>query len=189
MPQYSGNLTGTPLANNFNRSRDSMSSYGTRTLMFYAITIDGYNIWREPGWSLTQSEVEVGNPDYYTNFPYNPYRVTDEGESYLESPRSIEYPILRGIAQVGEIMLNGELKGSSGTGALLSGHTYLVVALSMDTVADGHYMAFTENSKRISDAIKESIYEFAPDAVVHVVPQYIYGLTLTNWITPTGSNS
>jgi len=56
-------LTNTPLANNFNRSRDAMSSYGTRTLIFYHITITGYNIDAEPGWHVEQKDVETGNPD------------------------------------------------------------------------------------------------------------------------------
>ena len=183
MPQYSGNLSNTPLANNFNRSRDAMSSYGTRTLMFYYITITGYNIDAEPGWHVEQKEAEPGNPDYYTSIGDSPYR-TDSEESYLESPKSIEYPILRGIAQVGEIMLNGEFSGTSSGG----GHTYVTVALSMDTVADGHYQYFTSNSKRISDAIKESIVEFAPNATVTVVPKFLSGLGFVSWITPQGSN-
>jgi len=183
MPQYSGNLTNTPLANNFNRSRDAMSSYGTRTLMFYHITITGYNIDAEPGWKVEQKDVEPGNPDYYTNIGDSPYR-TDSEESYLESPKSIEYPILRGIAQIGEIMLNGEFTGTSSGG----GHTYVTVALSMDTVADGHYQYFASNSKRISDAIKESIAGFAPNATVTVVPKFLSGLGFSSWSTPQGSN-
>lgn len=150
-------LSNTALAYNWNRAQDPNSQYGTRRLQFYRIEIVNYDITNEPGWTTdTTDEGQENNIDTY-RVTYSTIR----GEEFLESPKSILYPILRGIAQVGEIYFSGEPDSGPSTGNVEITSTYLVVALTEDTVPDGTYGGFPSTSKRLSVAIAESIADFS----------------------------
>jgi hypothetical protein len=150
MAQYSGNLINTDLAQNYNRAEHEHSNYGTRRLQFFQIEIIGYDITNEPNWENFDS--------------IDGYRVTYRGDyigagvEFLESRKSIVYPVLRGVAQIGEIMYNGEFETGRGQ---YSGNTYVIVALSMDTVSTNGAEGFdVMRSKSLYTAISESIADF-----------------------------
>lgn len=156
-------LSYTSLANNWNRAQDPNSQYGTRRLQFFKIEIVGYSIEDEPGWNVIQS-ADPTNPDTYRQTFDDSYV-----NEYLESPKSILYPILRGVAQVGEIYISGEPNNEdSSTGPGTS--TYIIVALSDDTVA----INVASTSKSIQTAVQESIADFDTNGVI-VTPLSILG--------------
>ena len=150
------NLTDTVLAQNFNRGSHENSNYGTRRLQFFQVAIIGYNIENEPNWDND----DPTNIDSYRTTYTNPYGSDD----YLESRKSIVYPVLRGIAQIGEIMYNGAF--DVGNTEPTSGNTYVIIALNEDTVsttgADGFNSA---TSKSLAQAITESCADFTFSSV------------------------
>jgi len=149
------NLLNTVLAQNFNRGGHENSNYGTRRLQFFQVAIIGYNVEDEPNWL----DNDPTNIDSYRTTYTSQYGSSD----YLESRKSIVYPVLRGIAQIGEIMYNGEFDNGTGPTA---GNTYVIIALNEDTVsttdADGFDSA---TSKSLAQAITESCAGFTFSSV------------------------
>jgi len=149
------NLINTVLAQNFNRGGHENSNYGTRRLQFFQVAIIGYNVEDEPNWL----DNDPTNIDSYRTTYTSQYGSSD----YLESRKSIVYPVLRGIAQIGEIMYNGEFDNGTGPTA---GNTYVIIALNEDTVsttdADGFDSA---TSKSLAQAITESCAGFTFSSV------------------------
>jgi hypothetical protein len=149
------NLTNTVLAQNFNRGQHENSNYGTRRLQFFQVAIIGYNIEDEPNWL----DDDPANIDGYRTTYTNPYG----SQEYLESRKSIVYPVLRGIAQIGEIMYNGEFDNGTGPTA---GNTYVIIALSEDTVSTTEADGFNSTrSKSLEQAITESCAGFTFSSV------------------------
>ena len=158
------NLTDTVLAQNYNRGQHENSNYGTRRLQFFQVEIIGYDVSGEPNW-LNDDPTDIDS-----------YRTTYTGvygiEEYLESRKSIVYPVLRGIAQIGEIMYNGEF--DNGTGPT-SGNTYVIIALNEDTVSTTGADGFNSTtSKSLAQAITESISGFGASSV-NVYPIQLIG--------------
>lgn len=152
-------LSNTPLAWNWNRAQDPNSQYGTRRLQFYKIEIVGYDINATTGYNDLNTE-NPGNPDTY--------RITYESNNnneYLESPYSILYPIIRGVAQIGEVYFSGEIDSDNSSNAEGTS-TYLVIAVSADTVIDGEDDNFQSTSKSLKQAIEQSIADFTYDDVL-----------------------
>ena len=148
-------LTNTVLSQNFNRGQHENSNYGTRRLQFFQVAIIGYNIEDEPNWL----DDDPANIDGYRTTYTNPYG----SQEYLESRKSIVYPVLRGIAQIGEIMYNGEF--DNGTGPT-SGNTYVIIALNEDTVSTTGADGFNSTtSKSLAQAITESCAGFTFSSV------------------------
>jgi len=148
-------LTNTVLSQNFNRGQHENSNYGTRRLQFFQVVIQGYDITSEPNW-LNDDPTDIDG--YRTT-----YRGVYGSSEYLESRKSIVYPVLRGIAQIGEIMYNGEF--DIGTGPT-SGNTYVIIALSEDTVSTTDAHGFnSETSKSLEQAITESCAGFTFSSV------------------------
>jgi len=149
------NLINTVLAQNFNRGGHENSNYGTRRLQFFQVAIIGYNVEDEPNWL----DNDPTNIDSYRTTYTSQYGSSE----YLESRKSIVYPVLRGIAQIGEIMYNGEFDNGTGPTA---GNTYVIIALNEDTVsttdADGFDSA---TSKSLAQAITESCAGFTFSSV------------------------
>jgi len=149
------NLINTVLAQNFNRGSHENSNYGTRRLQFFQVAIIGYNVEDEPNWL----DNDPTNIDSYRTTYTSQYGSSE----YLESRKSIVYPVLRGIAQIGEIMYNGEFDNGTGPTA---GNTYVIIALNEDTVsttdADGFDSA---TSKSLAQAITESCAGFTFSSV------------------------
>ena len=170
MPQYAGNLINTDLAQNYNRAEHEHSNYGTRRLQFFQIEIIGYNITNEPNWLNDNPNSINSYRDVYTS---------DFGETeYLESRKSIVYPVLRGVAQIGEIMYNGEFDTGRGQ---YSGNTYVIVALSADTVSTTNAQGFdVMRSKSLYTAISDSIADFEYGSV-NVYPIWHVGNRLTSF--------
>jgi len=157
-------LINTVFAQNFNRAQHENSNYGTRRLQFFQVVIIGYSVEDEPNW-LNEDPTDIDS-----------YRTTYRGvygiDEYLESRKSIVYPVLRGIAQIGEIMYNGEF--DNGTGPT-SGNTYVIIALSEDTVSTTDADGFnSETSKSLEQAITESISGFGASGV-NVFPIWFIG--------------
>jgi hypothetical protein len=150
------NLTDTVLAQNFNRGGHENSNYGTRRLQFFQVAIIGYNIENEPNWL----DDDPTNIDSFRTTYTSEYG----SEDYLESRKSIVYPVLRGIAQIGEIMYNGEFdNGNTGPTA---GNTYVIIALCEDTVSTTGADDFNSTtSKSLAQAITESCADFAIGSV------------------------
>jgi hypothetical protein len=171
MAQYSGNLINTDIAQNYNRAEHEHSNYGTRRLQFFQIEILGYDVVAEPNWSND----DPNSIDHYTTG-----YTSDFGEKsteFLESRKSIVYPVLRGVAQVGEIMYNGEFEIGSGQ---YSGNTYVIVALSADTMSTTNAQGFDAmRSKSLATAIEESIANFEYGSV-NVFPIWHVGNSLTS---------
>jgi len=156
------NLTNTVLGQNYNRPIHHNSSYGTRKLQFFQIEIIGYDITQEPDWDISTTD-DPTNPEAYRVVYVGDYNSGDHGEEYQESRLSIAYPVLRGIAQIGEIMYNGEFDDGTGPTA---GNTYVIVALSMDTVSTNGSDGFNSaTSKSLEQAITDSIADFDYDSV------------------------
>lgn len=144
------NLTDTVLAQNYNRGGHENSNYGTRRLQFFQVAIIGYNIENEPNWL----DDDPANIDGYRTTYTSEYG----SEEYLESRKSIVYPVLRGIAQIGEIMYNSEFDNGTGPTA---GNTYVIIALSADTVSTTGADGFNSTtSKSLAQAITESCAGF-----------------------------
>ena len=157
-------LINTVLAQNFNRGGHENSNYGTRRLQFFQVVIIGYDITDEPNWL----DNDPTNIDGYRKTYTNPYG----SDEYLESRKSIVYPVLRGIAQIGEIMYNGEF--DNGTGPT-SGNTYVIIALNEDTVSTTDAVGFNSTtSKSLAQAITESISGFGASSV-NVYPIQLIG--------------
>jgi hypothetical protein len=149
------NLINTVLSQNYNRGGHENSNYGTRRLQFFQVAIIGYNIENEPNWL----DDDPTNIDGYRTVYTNQYG----SQEYLESRKSIVYPVLRGIAQIGEIMYNGEF--DNGTGGT-SGNTYVIIALNEDTVSTTEADGFNSTtSKSLEQAITESCAGFAFSSV------------------------
>jgi hypothetical protein len=149
------NLTDTVLAQNYNRGGHENSNYGTRRLQFFQVAIIGYNIENEPNWL----DDDPTNIDGYRTTYTSQYG----SEDFLESRKSIVYPVLRGIAQIGEIMYNGEF--DNGTGGT-AGNTYVIIALNEDTVSTTEADRFNSTtSKSLEQAITESCAGFAFSSV------------------------
>lgn len=149
------NLTDTVLAQNYNRGGHENSNYGTRRLQFFQVAIIGYNIENEPNWL----DDDPANIDGYRTTYTSEYG----SEEYLESRKSIVYPVLRGIAQIGEIMYNSEFDNGTGPTA---GNTYVIIALSADTVSTTGADGFNSTtSKSLAQAITESCAGFTFSSV------------------------
>ena len=148
-------LTNTVLAQHFNRAEHEHSNYGTRRLQFFQVIINGYDITQEPNWNNNDPDNIDSYSDSYTS---------DHGhKEYLEGRKSIVYPVLRGIAQIGEIMYNGEFDNGDDD---YEGNTYVIIALSSDTVSTTGAVGFnSETSKSLEQAITESITGFTNSGV------------------------
>jgi hypothetical protein len=119
------------------------------------VAIIGYDITSEPNWL----DDDPTNIDGYRTVYTSEYGSPE----YLESRKSIVYPVLRGIAQIGEIMYNGEF--DNGTGPT-SGNTYVIIALSADTVSTTGADGFNSTtSKSLAQAITESCAGFTFSSV------------------------
>ena len=158
MANQFSDLTGGYIGANYNRAQEPNSQFGTRRLKWIYVEVGGYDIENETGWDREQTIDDLTTLDGY--------RTTWEDETnfvqeYLESYKSILYPIIRAVEIKAEVYAHG-VPVTYWDGEFP--YTVLMLAVSQDTLVDYDADVFNDwGNLNNSWSLQETIYDALND--------------------------